>query len=91
MKFRKLSVAGYAWLHDFDLQEEAAKLEESREGDKNREAEKIEKKKGKGIMKLSSTRKRTERIGHVKLYSPSITIYSAIWLDQPVEVVCSAI
>ncbi len=31
MKFRKLSVAGYAWLHDFDLQKEAAMLEQSRE------------------------------------------------------------
>jgi phospholipid-translocating ATPase len=30
MRFRKLSVAGYAWLHDFDLQREAAeKLEQS--------------------------------------------------------------
>ncbi|KAH7419115.1 putative phospholipid-transporting ATPase [Cadophora sp. MPI-SDFR-AT-0126] len=57
MKFRKLSVAGYAWLHDFDLQEEAAKLEESREGNKNREAEKGDKRKGKGIMKRSSKKK----------------------------------
>ncbi|KAL2075779.1 hypothetical protein VTL71DRAFT_722 [Oculimacula yallundae] len=57
MKFRKLSVAGYAWLHDFDLQEEAAKLEEGVEGDKNREAEQSEKKKGKGIMKLAHKKK----------------------------------
>lgn len=28
MKFRKLSVAGYAWLHDIDLQKEAAKEDE---------------------------------------------------------------
>ncbi|KAH6724008.1 putative phospholipid-transporting ATPase [Leptodontidium sp. MPI-SDFR-AT-0119] len=61
MKFRKLSVAGYAWLHDFDLQEEAAKLEESREGDKNREAEKSEKKKGKGIMRYASKKKTPAR------------------------------
>lgn len=28
MRFRKLSVAGYAWLHDFDLQKEAALKQE---------------------------------------------------------------
>lgn len=30
MKFRKLSVGGYAWLHDTDLQKDAAKLEASK-------------------------------------------------------------
>jgi phospholipid-translocating ATPase len=44
MRFRKLSVAGYAWLHDFDLQKEAAQLEQSKQ-----ESEK--KRKGKGIAK----------------------------------------
>ncbi|KAI9049036.1 hypothetical protein LZ554_006884 [Drepanopeziza brunnea f. sp. 'monogermtubi'] len=46
MKFRKLSVAGYTWLHDFDLQEEAAKLEDAQAA-----AVESKKKKGKGIMK----------------------------------------
>jgi phospholipid-translocating ATPase len=50
MKFRKLSVAGYAWLHDVDLQKEAALLEQSREA-----AEKIKSKfKGKGVAKRHS-------------------------------------
>jgi len=41
MKFRKLSVAGYAWLHDFDLQKEAAeRLEHSNDA--------LDKKKPKG-------------------------------------------
>ncbi len=55
MKFRKLSVAGYAWLHDFDLQEEAAKLEDSQE------VVAEGKKKGKGIMKRASNRKASVR------------------------------
>lgn len=46
MKFRKLSVAGYAWLHDTDLQKEAAKLEQSKVA-----AEKPKKRKGKGKRK----------------------------------------
>ncbi|CAL3969263.1 unnamed protein product [Diplocarpon coronariae] len=45
MKFRKLSVAGYAWLHDLDLQEEeAAKLEDAQEA----AAESRKKKKDRG-------------------------------------------
>ncbi|KAI0999106.1 putative phospholipid-transporting ATPase [Podosphaera aphanis] len=31
MRFRKLSVAGYAWLHDFDLQKESGLLEHTQE------------------------------------------------------------
>ncbi|PBP16371.1 p-type ATPase, partial [Diplocarpon rosae] len=49
MKFRKLSIAGYAWLHDFDLREEAAKLE----GDQGASAESRKKKEDKGITKNS--------------------------------------
>ncbi|XMA15695.1 hypothetical protein WAI453_008486 [Rhynchosporium graminicola] len=66
MKFRKLSVAGYAWLHDFDLQEEAAKLEESRESDKNREADKSEKGKGKEIMMSAFKKKKPIRPDNVR-------------------------
>lgn len=47
MKFRKLSVAGYALLHDFDLQKDAAKLEQSKL------AMERSKKKGKGIARIS--------------------------------------
>lgn len=47
MKFRKLSVAGYAWLHDFDLQKDAAKLEQSKL------AMEKQRKKGKGIVRNS--------------------------------------
>ncbi|RAL59794.1 hypothetical protein DID88_000423 [Monilinia fructigena] len=53
MRFRKLSVAGYAWLHDFDLVKEAAKeleLDPSK-GDKLKS-----KNKGKGITKRFSKR-----------------------------------
>jgi phospholipid-translocating ATPase len=51
MRFRKLSVAGYAWLHDFDLQKDAQKLEESKLNmDKP-------KKKGKGVAKYQFKRK----------------------------------
>jgi phospholipid-translocating ATPase len=55
MKFRKLSVAGYAWLHDVDLQKEAALLELSQEAaDKEKSKSKG---KGKGIAKYQSKRK----------------------------------
>ncbi len=55
MKFRKLSVAGYAWLHDLDLQKEAALLEQSRE---TAEKEELKPKgKGKGITKRHSKKK----------------------------------
>jgi len=51
MRFRKLSVAGYAWLHDFDLQKEAAeRLQKSEEN-----AEVFSK--GKGVRR-ASTQKR---------------------------------
>ncbi|TVY82511.1 putative phospholipid-transporting ATPase [Lachnellula suecica] len=54
MKFRKLSVAGYAWLHDFDLQKEAAeKLAQS--GDLP------DKKKGKGKGKRFSKKRKDQR------------------------------
>lgn len=53
MKFRKLSVAGYAWLHDFDLQKEAVeRLEQSNNA--------LDKKKGKGkniVRRFSQKRK----------------------------------
>jgi phospholipid-translocating ATPase len=51
MRFRKLSVAGYAWLHDFDLQKEAAEqLRKSQEnGDGSR--------KGKGVKTAPSLKK----------------------------------
>jgi phospholipid-translocating ATPase len=52
MKFRKLSVAGYAWLHDVDLQKEAALLEQSHEATDEEKS----KAKGKGIAKRSSKR-----------------------------------
>jgi phospholipid-translocating ATPase len=52
MCFRKLSVAGYAWLHDFDLQKEAAKkLEQIQENIDNTRS------KGKGVAKRSHSRK----------------------------------
>ncbi|TVY32279.1 putative phospholipid-transporting ATPase, partial [Lachnellula subtilissima] len=44
MKFRKLSVAGYAWLHDFDLQKEAAEKLERDSGNLD-----TKKTKGKGV------------------------------------------
>ncbi|KUJ21927.1 phospholipid-translocating P-type ATPase [Mollisia scopiformis] len=53
MRFRKLSVAGYAWLHDFDLQKEAAELEQSRETT----GPTRKKSKGKGIAKRHSKKK----------------------------------
>ncbi|KAG0649013.1 Phospholipid translocase [Hyphodiscus hymeniophilus] len=47
MRFRKLSVAGYAWLHDFDLRKEAAE----KAGKGKEPVEKQKRKKGKGIAK----------------------------------------
>jgi phospholipid-translocating ATPase len=55
MKFRKLSVAGYAWLHDVDLQKEAALLEQHHEA-AEKEKSKL-KGKGKGIAKRHSKKK----------------------------------
>jgi phospholipid-translocating ATPase len=55
MKFRKLSVAGYAWLHDVDLQKEAALLEQSHEATEKEKSK--AKGKGKGISKRSSKKK----------------------------------
>lgn len=49
MRFRKLSVAGYAWLHDFDLQKEAA----DKAAAENQEALLARKKKGKGVPRTS--------------------------------------
>ncbi|RDL39666.1 uncharacterized protein BP5553_04006 [Venustampulla echinocandica] len=49
MRFRKLSVAGYAWLHDFDLQKEAAARDEQ-----NLEGTDKKKRKGKGVAKRFS-------------------------------------
>ncbi|THV51960.1 hypothetical protein BGAL_0093g00040 [Botrytis galanthina] len=56
MRFRKLSVAGYAWLHDFDLVREAAELEL----DANKEDKVKSKNKGKGVSKHFS-KKRTHQ------------------------------
>ena len=53
MRFRKLSVAGYAWLHDFDLKKEAAEnLERSQEVE-------LQDGKAKGAVKKSITHKKS--------------------------------
>ncbi|TVY37406.1 putative phospholipid-transporting ATPase [Lachnellula occidentalis] len=52
MKFRKLSVAGYAWLHDFDLQKEAAEKLERDSGNLD-----TKKTKGKGVATRFSKKK----------------------------------
>jgi phospholipid-translocating ATPase len=67
MKFRKLSVAGYAWLHDFDLQKEAALAEQSRE---TAEKEKSEPK-GKGIAKRHSNKKTSRSAPNSRIKSDS--------------------
>jgi phospholipid-translocating ATPase len=54
MRFRKLSVAGYAWLHDFDLQKEAVEKAALR----SREtllSSRSSKKKGKGVPRRSQS------------------------------------
>jgi phospholipid-translocating ATPase len=56
MKFRKLSVAGYAWLHDFDLQKEAAERLERSSGDLAKK-----KRKGKGVAKRFSKKRKEPR------------------------------
>jgi phospholipid-translocating ATPase len=53
MRFRKLSVAGYAWLHDFDLQKEAA--EKAKHGQETPELSK--QRKGKNVVKRFSMQK----------------------------------
>ncbi|CAG8973915.1 hypothetical protein HYALB_00003693 [Hymenoscyphus albidus] len=61
MRFRKLSVAGYAWLHDFDLQKEAAQKQEEQEA----RGSPGQKHKGKGVIrrfaKKQSSRPHIER------------------------------
>ncbi|PQE14683.1 hypothetical protein CJF31_00007657 [Rutstroemia sp. NJR-2017a BVV2] len=55
MRFRKLSVAGYAWLHDFDLIKEAAdQIEQHPVKEKNKS-----KNKGKGVARRFSSKKKT--------------------------------
>jgi phospholipid-translocating ATPase len=56
MRFRKLSVAGYAWLHDFDLQKEAKAAAEKAGHDRGI-AETREQRKGKGVSKRLSMHK----------------------------------
>jgi phospholipid-translocating ATPase len=56
MRFRKLSVAGYAWLHDFDIQREAAKKLQDIQG-----AVEKQNLKGKGVVQRRST---SERFKH---------------------------
>ena len=56
MKFRKLSIAGYAWLHDFDLQKEAAARLERHSGDLDKK-----KQKGKGVAKRFSKKRKAPR------------------------------
>ena len=51
MRFRKLSVAGYAWLHDFDLQKEAAEKAAS----SSQETIVSSKSKGKGVPRRSQS------------------------------------
>jgi phospholipid-translocating ATPase len=52
MKFRKLSVAGYAWLHDSDLEKEAAEMLESGQETLDKSM-----RKGKGVAKKLYSRK----------------------------------
>ena len=69
MKFRKLSVAGYAWLHDVDLQKEAALVDQSREGvDKENLKPKG---KGKGIAKRYSKKKTSGSASDSRIESES--------------------
>jgi phospholipid-translocating ATPase len=56
MKFRKLSVAGYAFLHDFDVEKKAEKLEQTQETIPN-EPKRKGKGKGKGVARWPSKRK----------------------------------
>ncbi|KAF7929766.1 hypothetical protein BELL_0037g00080 [Botrytis elliptica] len=71
MRFRKLSVAGYAWLHDFDLVREAAELElDASKGDKVKS-----KSKGKGVSKhFSKKRTRQSHVGDDRLNSSTTDI-----------------
>ncbi|PBP27981.1 p-type ATPase, partial [Diplocarpon rosae] len=75
MKFRKLSIAGYAWLHDFDLQEEAAKLE----GDQGAPAESRKKKEDKSVTKHSPNSKIATRPANERKESAltNSTVYPA--------------
>lgn len=78
MRFRKLSVAGYAWLHDFDLQKEAAELEESRETS----GPTRKKSKGKGIARRHS-KKKSRRTAIETSNMSSETSGSAVPLSVP--------
>lgn len=74
MRFRKMSVAGTAWFHDFDIREEAA-----REGDRNKLIHKKRNAKGKKAMgrksNVSETRQSTVRPSNVS--APMETASSA--------------
>ncbi|CAD6443758.1 10c62500-074a-4e43-b23c-d6e0f0b1208d [Sclerotinia trifoliorum] len=71
MRFRKLSVAGYAWLHDFDLVREAAKLNL----DAKKEDTSKSKHKGKGIARrFSKKRVHKPRPEDDELTSPTTDI-----------------
>ncbi|TGO22458.1 hypothetical protein BPAE_0168g00290 [Botrytis paeoniae] len=71
MRFRKLSVAGYAWLHDFDLVREAAEMElDASKGDKVKS-----KSKGNGVSKhFSKKRTRQSHEGDDRLNSSTTDI-----------------
>ncbi|KAF2851337.1 phospholipid-translocating P-type ATPase [Plenodomus tracheiphilus IPT5] len=53
MKFRKMSVGGVAWLHDWDLRAEKRKMKEKEE---ESEAKRKKKKKGKGPAKMKKSK-----------------------------------
>lgn len=70
MRFRKLSVAGYAWLHDFDLQKEAAEKLEQIQASTDQPKRK---KKGKGVAKRHSTRNNSIRPPLISRNNSSLT------------------
>ncbi|KAL1969264.1 hypothetical protein VTN77DRAFT_9456 [Rasamsonia byssochlamydoides] len=66
MRFRRMSVAGTAWLHDTDLREEAA-----REGDRQRLIHKKRSTKGKKAMRRKSYADDTNRPSSVRMSTAS--------------------
>ena len=75
MRFRKFSVAGYAWLHDFDLQKEAIELEQKVKDSKRK------KNKGKGVAKAFQKKEKPVLASpsNPDLAPPSIRRSNSIW------------
>jgi phospholipid-translocating ATPase len=78
MRFRRMSVAGTAWLHDTDLREEAA-----REGERQRLIHKKRSIKGKKAVRRKSYADETNRTSSVRISTASTSMHLPGHLTRP--------